>query len=410
MQLFEALKIDEALKVLKENLISVRARSEEVELLDALNRVLAEDVYSPEDIPPFNRSTVDGYAVISSDTFGAGESLPAMLKVVAEIKMGQRPDFALKAGEAARISTGGMLPEGSDAVVMLEYTQPLEDGTLLVERPVAPGENVILKGEDVKKGDPVLKKGHTLRPQDLAALAGMGFQKVKVAVSPKVSVISTGDEIKPPGAEIREGEIRDMNSFSVAGLVLKWGGIPEVFGIVRDDFDEIKKAVSEALKISDLVVISGGSSVGTRDHTVKVLESLGKPGVIAHGLAVKPGKPTIIAVVEGKPVVGLPGHPVSAMVIFEQVVRPIISWFLGRPEDYGGLKVKAKIARNISSAAGREDFIRVRLEQREGELWAVPVLGKSGLISTMVESHGLARIAPEKLGVKEGDYVDVELY
>ncbi|SHM45572.1 molybdopterin molybdochelatase [Caldanaerovirga acetigignens] len=410
MELFDALKIGEALRVLKENLVGIKPKGEEVMLRDAYGRVLSEDIYSPEDIPPFNRSTVDGYAVISRDTFGACESLPAMLKVVGEIKMGERPLFSLKAGEAARISTGGMMPENSDAVVMLEYTQPLEDGTLLVERPVAPGENVILKGEDVRKGGLVLKKGHTLRPQDLAALAGMGFQKVKVAVLPKVSVISTGDEIKPPGEEIKEGEIRDMNSFSIAGLVLKWGGIPEIFGVVRDDFNEIRRSVSEALKISDLVVISGGSSVGTRDLTVRVLDSLGSPGVLVHGIAVKPGKPTIIAVVDGKPVIGLPGHPVSAMVIFEQVVRPILSWFLGRPEDYGGLKVKAKIARNISSAAGREDFIRVKLEQRDGELWAVPVLGKSGLISTMVESHGLARIAPEKLGVKEGEYVDVELY
>ncbi|MCF6095526.1 molybdopterin molybdotransferase MoeA [Thermovorax subterraneus] len=410
MELFDALKIEEALKVLKENLVGVKPKSEEVMLQDAYGRVLAEDVYSPEDIPPFNRSTVDGYAVISRDTFGACESLPAMLKVVGEIKMGERPQFSLKAGEAARISTGGMLPESSDAVVMLEYTQPLEDGTLLIERPVAPGENVILKGEDVRKGGLVLKKGHTLRPQDLAALAGMGFDKVKVSALPRVSVISTGDEIKPPGEEIKEGEIRDMNSFSIAGLVLKWGGIPEIFGVVRDDFDEIKKAVSEALKISDLVVISGGSSVGTRDLTVRVLDSLGSPGVLVHGIAVKPGKPTIIAVVDGKPVIGLPGHPVSAMVIFEQVVRPILSWFLGRAQDYGGPKVRARMGRNISSAAGREDFIRVKLAQRDGELWAVPVLGKSGLISTMVESHGLVRIASEKLGVKEGEYVDVELY
>lgn len=408
--LFEAVKVKDALNMLKENLRSILVRSEEVPLLESLNRVLAEDIYSPEDIPPFDRSTVDGYAVIARDTFGAGESLPAILKIVDEIKMGERPEVALKPGEAAKISTGGMLPEGSDAVVMLEYTHPFEDGTLVVERPVAPGENVILKGEDVKKGSLVLPKGHTLRPQDIAVLAGMGLEKVKVAISPKVAVISTGDEVKPPGSELKDGEIRDMNSFSLAGLVLKWGGVPVIYGVVRDDFNEIRKEMSKALDETDLVIISGGSSIGARDLTVKVIESLGKPGVLAHGLAVKPGKPTILGAVGGKPVVGLPGHPVSAMVIFELVVRPIISWFLGRPEDYARTKVKAKIARNISSTAGREDFIRVKLEERDGELWAIPVLGKSGIISTMVESHGLARIPPEKLGVKEGEYIEVELY
>ncbi|TYP54242.1 gephyrin-like molybdotransferase Glp [Thermosediminibacter litoriperuensis] len=410
MRLFDARTVRDALDALKKSLGNIPVKCEEVPLLPALNRVLAEDVYSSEDIPAFDRSTVDGYAVMARDTFGAGESIPALLKVVGEIRMGERPEVSLKPGQAMKISTGGMLPEGSDAVVMLEYTQQFDDGTLVIERPVAPGENVIFRGEDVKKGSLVLPKGHTLRPQDLAALAGIGRQKLKVAVPPVVAVISTGDEIRPPGEKIKPGEIRDMNTYSLAAQVQKWGGIPRPYGVVRDDFDELCKVMVEALANSDMVVLSGGSSVGTRDLTVKVIESLGEPGVVVHGLAVKPGKPTILGAVMGRPVVGLPGHPVSAMVIFELVVRPLIFAMLGRPANYGGIKVRARIARNIASAAGREDFIRVKLEERDGELWAKPILGKSGLISTMVESDGLARIPPEKLGVGEGEYIEVELY
>jgi molybdopterin molybdotransferase len=293
---------------------------------------------------------------------------------------------------------------------MLEYTQLLDDRTLCVEKPAAPGDNVVLKGEDIKKGRIILKRGHTLRPQDLGALAAIGVGEVKVVKPPIVSVISTGDEIRPPGERVKAGEVRDINSYALCGQVIKWGGAPRPTGIVRDRFDELHEAVKSALSKSDLVLISGGSSVGARDHTVEVIRSLGQPGVLVHGLPVKPGKPTIIAAVGEKPIIGLPGHPVSAMVIFELIVRPVISILLGRSEDFGGIKVPARIARNISSAAGREDFIRVKLERRQGEMWAVPVLGKSGLISTMVESHGLARIPPEKQGVLEGEPVEVELF
>jgi molybdopterin molybdotransferase len=269
---------------------------------------------------------------------------------------------------------------------------------------------VVSKAEDIKKGCIILKRGHTLRPQDLGALAAIGVGEVKVVKPPIVSVISTGDEIRPPGERVKAGEVRDINSYALCGQVIKWGGAPRPTGIVRDRFDELLEALKSALSESDLVLISGGSSVGARDHTVEVIRSLGQPGVLVHGLPVKPGKPTIIAAVGEKPIIGLPGHPVSAMVIFELIVRPVISILLGRPEDFGGIKVSARIARNIPSAAGREDFIRVKLERRQEEMWAVPVLGKSGLISTMVESHGLARIPPEKQGVLEGEPVEVELF
>jgi molybdopterin molybdotransferase len=410
MTLFNALNIKQAKLVLKQHLTNHKKNIKEVDLFSACNMVLAEGILSQEDVPGFARSTVDGFAVKASDTFGASETLPALLKLTGEIKMGQYTHITIEQGSTVKIPTGGMLPEGSDSVVMLEYTQLMGKNTVCIERPVAPGDNVVARGEDIKKGSLLLKSGHTIRPQDMGALAGVGRNKVKVVKPPVVSVISTGDEIKGPDDNLEPGQVRDINTYAICGLAAKWGAVPKPFGIVKDDFYLLQDVVKASLGTSDIVLLSGGSSVGTKDHTVKVIDSLGKPGVLAHGLSVKPGKPTVIGVVDSKPIIGLPGHPVSAMIIFELIVRPLISMFLGRPENFGGTKVSARISRNISSAAGRQDFIRVRLEQRNGQLWAVPVLGKSGLISTMVESHGLATIPPERQGFAEGDIVEVELF
>lgn len=411
MSLFHASTVNQVRNILKEHIKSFKIQRETVDIISAYNRVLAEDIVSDEDIPAFNRSTVDGFAVKASDTFGSNEALPSLLELVGEVFMGKAAKLEVKSGQAVKIPTGGMLPEGADAVVMLEYTQFLDDTTLCIEKPVAPGENVVFKGDDIKNGSVLLKKGHTLRPQDLGALSGIGKVSVQVAKPPKVAVISTGDEIKPAEEKIlNPGEVRDINTYAICGQVLRWGGEPVPFGIIKDSFDDLYTAVDQALKDCDLIILSGGSSVGVRDHTEQVIEKFGEPGVLAHGLPIKPGKPTIVAVVKGKPVIGLPGHPVSAMVIFEVIVRPIISMLLGRRDEFGGIKVFARMSRNISSAAGREDFIRVKLEERQEEIWAVPILGKSGLISTMVMSHGLARIPTEKQGILEGELVEVELF
>jgi molybdopterin molybdotransferase len=408
--LFEAKTVSDVRELLKEHVKTIRLKTEEVDLNSAFGRVLAENIISTEDIPGFNRSTVDGFAVMAEDTFGATESLPALLTLVGEVMMGEAAKIKLLPNQTVKIPTGGMLPDNADSVVMIEYTQTLDSTTLCVEKPVAPGENVVSKGEDIERGSVLFNKGHTIRPQDLGALASIGKDKVKVVTPPLISVLSTGDEVVPPNEPLKPGQVRDINTFAISGQVLKWGAKPIAFGIIGDDFEKLYNAVKKALESSDVVLLSGGSSVGTRDHTVRVIEKLGTPGVLAHGLSVKPGKPTVIAVVEGKPVIGLPGHPVSAMVIFELIVRPIISMLLGRPENYGGLKVKARISRNISSAAGRQDFIRVCLEDREGELWAVPILGKSGLISNMIEAEGIAEISSEKQGVLQGEWVEVELF
>lgn len=408
--LFEAKTVSEAKELLKIHVKNINLKTEEADLISAFGRVLAENVISMEDIPGFDRCTVDGFAVMAEDTFGATESMPALLTLAGEVMMGEEVKIKLESEQTVKIPTGGMLPENADSVVMLEYTQTLDDTTLCVEKPVAPGENVVSRGEDIKNGTVLFSKGHTLRAQDIGALASIGRDKVRVVSPPLISILSTGDEVVPPNKPLEMGQVRDINTFALSGQVLKWGAKPIALGIVEDDFDTLYDAVKKALKSSEMVLLSGGSSVGTRDNTVKVIESLGKPGILAHGLSVKPGKPTVIAVVDGKPVIGLPGHPVSAMVIFELIVRPMISILLGRSENFGGLKVKARISRNMSSAGGRQDFIRVRLEERHGELWAVPILGKSGLISNMVEADGLAEISPEKQGVSEGEWIGVELF
>ncbi len=326
--------------------------------------------------------------------------------------MGEKPEFSVKRGTAAKIPTGGMVPEGSDAVVMLEHVQCAHQGLIEVLKPVAPGENIIAAGEDVRKGDLILKRGHRLRPQDVAALAGIGVTAVTVYEKPKVSIISTGDEIVPAGSSLLPGQVRDINSYNLAGLILESGGIPLRKGIFRDVYADIRAALEESLKESSVAIITGGSSVGTMDMTAKVIDSLGSPGVIFHGVTLKPGKPTIGGVVNGIPVYGLPGHPAAVTVCFDLFIRPVLEMLTGIGEK-GYLKqrtVKARMARNVSSGAGREEHIRVALQERYGELWAEPVLGKSGLIRTLVMADGTVVVPSQARGIEEGETVEVVLF
>jgi molybdopterin molybdotransferase len=379
---------------------------------DAYGRVLAGEIHSSEDLPAFPRSTVDGFAVAAADTFGATENLPAYLNVIHEIFMGASPGFSLDRGTAAKIPTGGMIPEGGDAVVMLEHVQADHEGLIEVLKPVAPGENIIAAGEDVKKGDVILNKGHKLRPQDVAALAGIGVVEIIVYEKPKVSIISTGDEIVPAGSSLLPGQVRDINSYNLAGLVIENGGIPLRKGIFRDRYTDIRDEVEQSLGESAMVIITGGSSVGVMDMTAKVIDSLGSPGVIFHGVTLKPGKPTIGGVVSGVPVFGLPGHPAAVTVCFELFIRPVLKVLTGIREKGFPAKspLKARMARNVSSSAGREEHVRVALEERNGELWAVPVLGKSGLIKTLVMADGTVVIPSQARGIEEGQTVEVVLF
>lgn len=404
----EAIQVNEARSLLEKNVAPVN-KSEEVLIEDAYGRVLAEDILSPENLPGFDRSTVDGFAVISSDTFGATESMPVYLEVKGEILMGEEPSIKLKKGETVRIATGGMLPDGADSVVMFEHVQFIDERLIEVFKPVAPGENVISSDEDIRKGELVLGKGHRLRPQDVAALAAIGITRVKVYKKPIVSIISTGDEIIPPDSPIRPGKVRDVNSFNLAGLIAISGGVAVKKGILRDVYEEIFRVLKESLSESDIVIITGGSSVGVRDLTETVINSLGSPGVLFHGINLKPGKPTIGAVIGGIPVMGLPGHPAAVTVCFELFVEPLIRLLSGERRRGFAEKanITAKLAKNISSTQGREEHVRVRLEERDGELWAIPILGKSGLIRTLVLADGKIIIPSHLRGIESGQEVEV---
>jgi molybdopterin molybdotransferase len=380
---------------------------------DSLHRILSKDIVSPEDLPGFTRSTMDGYAVDSSDTFGASEGTPSYIKVIGEVFMGKSPDINVKKGESSKIATGGMLPNGTDAVVMFEHTNVIDEGLIEVLRPVAKKENTVQADEDCKKGDIVLQRGDKIRPQDIGMLAGIGMTKIWVYEKPVVSLITTGDEIVSPSQPLSPGQVRDINSYSLAGLVTTDGGVPIKKGLVNDSYEDLKRVVEDSLKETDIVVITGGSSVGTRDVTESVINSFGKPGVLFHGVSIKPGKPIIAGMVNEKPVFGLPGHPGAVIVCFELFVKPVLKRISGEHEKFSRQlrkTIKAKITKNIASSTGREDYIRVQLIERDGELWAVPLLGKSGLITTLVRADGTFVIPLRKTGIEQGTEVEVELF
>lgn len=407
-ELFQARTVIEARELLGEHISRV-CNVDKVPLLEALGRRLAEDVMAVDAVPGFDRSTMDGFAVQARDTFGATESLPSYLDVTGEVFMGKGAAGNLGVGQCWRIPTGGMLPPGADAVVMLEYTEELDDKTIGVTKPVAPSDHVVHAAEDIAPGNKVLSKGHILRPQDLGVLSAVGVIDVSVAKLLRVGIISTGDEVVKPDIQPGPGQVRDINSYALYGQAVEAGAQAHIYGIVKDNFDVLLEQLQQAVAECDLVLLSGGSSVGTRDVASKVLDTLGSPGVLFHGISIKPGKPTVGAVVEGKPVFGLPGHPVSAMVVFNLLVTPLLKHgaYIDNPLEF---PVRARLKRNMRSAAGREDYIRVRLYPDGNEIAAEPVLGKSGLISTMVQASGLARIPADKEGVEAGELIEVKIF
>lgn len=381
---------------------------EEVPLDQALNRVLAEPITIKEDLPSFTRSIVDGYAVRARDTFGASESLPCLLEIVGEVGMGETPSFELGKGKAARIPTGGMLPAGADGVVMVEYTEELDLKSVAISRSVAPLENVVRPGDDFRAGQEPLQAGSILRAQEIGLLAGLGQKRVKVRQQPKVAIISTGDEIVPVEKEPQPGELRDINSHSLAAMVQNCGGVPLQLGLVPDRFPAMRDKCQQALNSADICLISGGSSVGSRDLTLEVLNSFEGSQILVHGVAISPGKPTILVKTGEKGFWGLPGHVASAMVVFQVLVRPFMSYLSGVSLSLGeGRPVKARLARNVASKQGREDFVRVRLREEGDSLIAEPIFGESALISTLVRADGLVRIDRNTEGLYEGEIVEV---
>jgi molybdopterin molybdotransferase len=429
-EFFNVLPPDEARELLFRHL-TVVLPSETLPAHQANGRVLATAVSAPHALPQFRRSTMDGYAVRAADTFGASESLPAFLQVVGEVPMGQSAEVRLGVGQAAIVHTGGMIPDTADAVVQIEHTQMVSGSQLSVIGDKSPisslkspefpfeievlksvgvGQNVLQVGEDVQLGAEILPAGHQLRPQDVGGLLALGITAVAIVRRPRVGILATGDEVIHPEKSAGPGQIRDINSYTVAGLVEQAGGVPVLGGIVHDNFTALETAAASLLAETDMLVMSAGSSVSVRDMTVQVIENLGKPGVLLHGVATRPGKPTIVGVVKGKPVLGLPGNPVSAMVQFDMFGVPAIYRLQGVTTMPRRGLVWAQLGQNIASESGREDYVPARLEDGADGLRAIPVFGKSNLIYTLVNADGLIIVPLNKGGLLAGDWVEVRLF
>ncbi|MFN3491009.1 MAG: gephyrin-like molybdotransferase Glp, partial [Anaerolineales bacterium] len=387
----------------------------------------------PHPLPEFSRSTVDGYAVKSKDTFGATDSLPAYLNLIGEVPMGEAPSFDIESGQCALIHTGGMLPKNADAVVMLEYTQHVvgagfsrtarddlaPTNEIEIFKSVADGENVIRVGEDVAQNQLVIPKGTVIRPAELGGLMALGIMSLRVAKLVQVGIISTGDEVIEPSQTPKPGQVRDVNSYTLSALIQKCGGEAKRYGIISDQFEALKEAALKALSECDVVIITAGSSASTRDITAEVINQLGAPGVLVHGINTRPGKPTILGVCSGKAVIGLPGNPVSALVNGYLFVAPVVEKLLGvlpKPK----ASVQAKLTVNLPSQAGREDWFPVKLaisgqrsaisaQQSAVGYEAIPIFGKSNLIFSLASADGLLKIHPDATGLSAGEIVEVML-
>lgn len=387
--------------------------TERVPTVRARGRVLAEDLYSAVDLPHFHRAAMDGYAVKAKDTFGASQSLPAYLKLAGVMEMGKEAARPVATGEAIRISTGGMMPPESDAVVMVEYADEVEGGLVEIHRGVSPWQNVIQIGDDIKKGEMVFQRRRRLRAHDLGALTGIGISSVPVYRQPRIALISTGDEIVDADTDPLPGQVRNINQHSLAGLIEECGGELKDWGVVRDDKDQLTKAIGEALEWGDLVLLSGGSSMGAKDIALETILSFADSEFVFHGISISPGKPTIFAKACGKPILGLPGYPVSALVIFDLFAGPLIRRLAGQDTETVTRftkTVQATLKTNISSQVGREDYVRVTLERDADRLLAVPLPTKSGAIFTLVKADGMVRIDLNQDGLEPGEEVEVILF
>lgn len=408
MTFFQCLSLQEAQQRLHQAVGGRRLPVEAVPLAQAAGRVLAAPVLAQEAVPAFARATVDGFAVNSADTFAAGEGGPVWLQLAGSVQMGWAPDFALAPGEAAHIPTGGMLPDGADAVVMVEHTEQPDDASVLVLHRVVPGENRVEYGEDLQPGQAVLEAGCWLDAAAIGALAACGCQEVSVYARPRVAVVSTGDEVVPATAELYPGQVRDVNGPALTAQLQLWGCEAVYLGIVPDQAQQLEERLRAALGRYEVILISGGSSVGGRDHTQAVLERLAPAGLLFHGLTLKPGKPTLCAAAEGL-LFGLPGHPVAALTVCRLLVLPVLRWLSGRERTLPQAVVPATMGRSVASAPGRDDFLRVRLRPG-GHGWvAEPVLGKSGLIRTLAQADGLVHVAAPSGGLEAGQAVEVLL-
>ena len=384
-----------------------RTAIETVPLHTARGRVPVEPVRAPHDLPGFAKATVDGYAVRAADTYGASEGMPGYLDVTGAVAMGRAPEVAVTAGQAVAMPTGGVIPDGADAVVMVEYTQEAMPGTIEVVRPVAPGDGLVRHDEDAARGAELVPSGRPLRPQDLGLLASAGVTEVAVHARPRVAIVSTGDEVVDPGtASLEPGQVRDASALALAALVRDAGGDPDLVGIVPDDRDRLGAVLRDAVASSDVVVVSAGSSVGARDETAAAVAGLGPPGIWAHGIALRPGKPTLLADCGGVTLIGLPGNPRSALVVFRLVGVPIVRLVGGMTHPPADPSVSARLERDVPSAAGRLDIVQVAV--RDGV--ATPLFGASALLSVLGAADGYIVVPDEATGLEAGTEVVVTLY
>jgi len=406
----ELFSLDEARKIFKQNFSPKPVGMERVSLSEAHDRVLAEDVVAPMDVPPFDRSTVDGYAVKAADTFGADENRPVALKLCGEVTVGEAPSVIVKKGMTAEIATGAPLPKGADSVVMVEYSTR-RGNVIFFHSSVSKGENIMEAGSDIHKGETILKKDQRLSSQEIGVLAALGLTEVDVYKRPRVAILSTGAEVVEPGKPLPPGKIYDINAYAFSAAVSECGGEPINLGIIPDERNQLKAAIKKALNSADAVITSGGVSVGPKDIIPQVVDTLGKPGVIVSGIAVKPGKPTTIAVIDGKPVFSLPGHPTSSLLMFHLIVRPVICKMAGRPEETLSV-LKAAAATKMFPAKGRRTFIMVNLTyDKAGQLFASPVpTGLSGAITTLAKASGFVEIEENQQFIDAGTTVNVHLF
>ncbi|MCJ7632383.1 molybdopterin molybdotransferase MoeA [Candidatus Bathyarchaeota archaeon] len=403
--------IDEALDEFFKKINVKKLEPEEISTVAALRRVLATDILCPRDVPPFDRSAVDGYAIRAEDVFGASDTNPIVLYVKGTSRTGKVPEQSLRCGEAMLIATGAPLPEGANAVVMIEFTEATGFNKVEVYRPISPGENVSAQGEDVKKGQLILKAGSFLKPPDIGILAALGLAKVQVTRKPLVAILSTGNELVELGSEMPHGRIVDSNRPVLHAMVEMSGAEPLDLGVVPDERNKICEKMKMGLNSSDLILASGGTSVGEHDILPDVVNSLGSPGVLIHGVAMRPGRPVALCLVDGKPIVLLPGFPVAAMVAYDVFVEPIILRMLGASARfYEQPSVMAIALRRVPSSSGNRSFVRVLVMRKGGQIVFEPLRASgSGVISSMVKANGMLIIPEYKEGVEEGEEAKVIL-
>lgn len=382
---------------------------EKIPVLEAGGRVLAEDGISQLDLPSFDRAAYDGFAVRAEDTFGAEEDSPILLKTVGTASAGQITKEGIESGECMEIATGASIPEGADAVVMVEDVTLSEDGDAEIRRAISPWENISKQGSELKKGEKIVDSGEKITPQVHGALIASGIKTIHVYARPQVGVISTGDELVEIGKEISPGKVYDLNGPAISDAVLNCGGAPRYLGIVEDNPEKISSKVEGALKDFDIIITSGGSSAGSSDIVPETIDELGDPGVIVHGLAQKPGKPTLMAVVQRTPIFGLPGYPVSALMEFDQIIAPYLREMSGEPEPQRK-EMKAKLMKKVLSAKGRRELVPMVLEEEGDNPLARPLRKGSGAITSLSKSDGYMIIPIEKEIVNRGEMVTVKLF